>query len=537
MIHYLKTNLKSRVLVAFLAIGLIPYILIMLYFNYWVHNSLEKEQSLRLITQAKQSKNIIQNRLSQLQSELKFISSLEIFNDMITEDLDSRILRLLELKANIGEYERLTLYALDREFKVIASSHQNALNTRVKLTNTHSFVREGSLYIINPLLSSFNKKFLGYLVAKYPLENLNSFVIQPLNSSYEILQKSQLLKEKSSYISVEFQNLLKNYKLVYKMNEDFTLKLIFQSMLILFLILLIGSLLIYYFSKKLTREIVNPIVELTNISTEIVKSKNYDLKIESKSEDEIGALANIFNLLTMLQLEKIELLEKVSAASEAKSSFISGMSHELRTPLNAIIGFSQYLIAYENLNEEQSEIVQKIEKASLHLLSIINEVLDIAKIEAGKMDVNNSDIEIQKLLQESVDLVAPLAIEKKLSLELSSLKLNIVSDEKRLKQIVINLLSNAIKFTNEGYVKIQAQRVNNQLIISVKDTGIGISKENLKKVFKQFIQLRDSNSKASKGSGLGLSLSRNIAEALEIELVLKSDGEGKGTQAELIINL
>ena len=244
---------------------------------------------------------------------------------------------------------------------------------------------------------------------------------------------------------------------------------------------------------------------------------------------------SIASMIT-LQLEHIRLIERTRSASEAKSAFISSMSHELRTPLNAIISFTQYLLAYEEMAEEQQDILSHIEKSAHYLLGMINEVLDIAKIEAGKMQAHYETLDLRTLLQEVYAMSSVLAEDKGLRLTLdteSLLDSTIKSDPKLLKQILLNLISNAIKFTQNGEIKILAKSQGDTLFVHVIDTGIGISQENLAKLFEDFTQLENVMHTQHKGTGLGLSLSRKLAHLLDGELMLESEGESKGSEAIL----
>ena len=222
------------------------------------------------------------------------------------------------------------------------------------------------------------------------------------------------------------------------------------------------------------------------------------------------------------------------AASRSKSAFISNMSHELRTPLNAIIGFTQYLIEYEDLSEEQYDIVASIESSAQYLLNMINDILDIAKIEAGKMEAKIEDVKIVSLVKSIVEMLKQLAEQKGVELKFYtdiSEDTIVKTDSKMFKQIVVNLVSNAIKFTEKGYIEIKLYFDQDKLYVKVKDTGIGISKENLSKLFSDFTQVENVMQKKHKGTGLGLSLSKKMAHILGGDVLLDSEGEGKGSTA------
>jgi signal transduction histidine kinase len=210
------------------------------------------------------------------------------------------------------------------------------------------------------------------------------------------------------------------------------------------------------------------------------------------------------------------------------------MSHELRTPLNAIIGFSQYMMAYEELTDDQLDTVGKIEKAAVHLLGMINDILDIAKIEAGRMELHRVDLALGSVLQECMEMVAPMAEEKGLALTGSwdaGRRVVLHSDGKLLRQLFINLLSNAVKFTESGGVDVSMESGAEYVTVTVADTGIGIEPDALERAFDAFTQLENAQQAPYKGTGLGLSLSRQIVQTLGGELRLVSAGRGSGTRA------
>jgi signal transduction histidine kinase/CheY-like chemotaxis protein len=207
------------------------------------------------------------------------------------------------------------------------------------------------------------------------------------------------------------------------------------------------------------------------------------------------------------------------AATLAKNEFLANMSHELRTPLNAIIGFSDGLLERSNrhpLNDHQKDRLAKIKRSGEHLLSLINNVLDISKIEAREHKVIASVFDVAPLVQEVVDLVDPLLRNKpevvleNLCLESSPL---ISSDRDKIKQVLINLIGNAIKFTNRGRVTVRANVVDGRVLICVEDTGIGIAAEDLPHIFDKFYQVKQIRTSFD-GTGLGLSICKAFAELL-----------------------
>ncbi len=244
--------------------------------------------------------------------------------------------------------------------------------------------------------------------------------------------------------------------------------------------------------------------------------------------------------MIMLQLDRIRLIDRTMSASRAKSAFISNMSHELRTPLNAIIGFTQYMIAYEELNDDQLDTMGNIESSAHYLLGMINEILDIAKIEAGKMEAHIEDVNILELVQSSHAMLQPLAKDKNLQFDFIAENFEnkyYKTDPKMFKQIVINLLSNAIKFTQEGDVKLELFNSADTIFVRITDSGIGISKEDIKQLFNDFTQVENVMQKQHKGTGLGLSLSKKMANILGGDVTLVSDGVGHGTTSLFSIKI
>ena len=219
-------------------------------------------------------------------------------------------------------------------------------------------------------------------------------------------------------------------------------------------------------------------------------------------------------------------------ANKAKSTFLANMSHELRTPLNAIIGFTRIVRkkAAGALPEKQLQNLDKVLSSSEHLLGLINTILDIAKIEAGRMDVIPAKFNMSSLADQCANLATPLLkprvrLEKRVDATIGI----IFTDQDKIKQIVLNLLSNAAKFTHEGTIELSVQKVNEETIgISVTDSGIGVSKEALGRIFEEFQQADSSTTREYGGTGLGLAISRNLARLLGGDLVATSE-LGKGS--------
>jgi len=263
---------------------------------------------------------------------------------------------------------------------------------------------------------------------------------------------------------------------------------------------------------------------------------------EVTDQEEIRFYQAIATMI-MLQLDQIRLIAQTKAVSSAKSTFISHMSHELRTPLHTILSSTQYLIGYEGLSLPQQEKVATIESSADHLLGMINDILDLAQIEAGKVLVSlteQSSDQIIILVEEIITMLDVLAEQKgsKITLENRVPQVFYVNIDMRLmKQIIINLLSNAIKFTEDGNIVFILEICGEDLCIHIKDSGVGISSKNMESLFKDFTQIPNQGSTQKKGTGLGLVISRKLASLFNAGLTLESEGEGCGTTATLRLKL
>lgn len=229
-----------------------------------------------------------------------------------------------------------------------------------------------------------------------------------------------------------------------------------------------------------------------------------------------------------VQHELADARDKALAASRAKSDFLSQMSHELRTPLNAIIGFAELL--QEELGQEQQASLQAITGAGWHLLDLINEVLDLAKVEAGRLTVESKPVELSALLHDCLTLVAPLA--ERRAVRLAPLAAGqacwVMGDERRLRQVAFNLLSNAIKYNREqGEVSLHLERQANTMTLAVRDTGIGVSAEDQAKLFQPFSRV-GSKQKTEEGAGIGLSFTRQLLQLMGGDISLQSE-PGRGS--------
>jgi signal transduction histidine kinase len=262
----------------------------------------------------------------------------------------------------------------------------------------------------------------------------------------------------------------------------------------------------------LSWSLIGPIQNIDNRLAGIA-SGDFSGHVEVENRDELGALgANVNRMNEELRRLYLEL----EAASQHKSEFLANMSHELRTPLNAIIGFSQVLRdeMVGSVNPKQSEYLDDIISSGNHLLSLINDVLDLSKVEAGQVELDVHPFSLREALERGVVMVRERATEDGVRVAFEAApEIDVVDgDERRIKQVIFNLLSNAVKFTPAGgEVDVSAMRVNGEVRVSVADTGPGVDPEDHERIFEEFRQT-ESGLEQHEGTGLGLALSKRFVE-------------------------
>ena len=264
--------------------------------------------------------------------------------------------------------------------------------------------------------------------------------------------------------------------------------------------------------------------------TLIVRDISERVRQEEELREQAIALERTMTELTMANEELSRRQEDLERAMTARSRFYASMSHELRTPINAVLGYSTLLLEniYGALNEKQTEGIQRTQRAAKHLLELVNDVLDLSKIEAGKIDLRLQPVAFPSIIEELFVTVRPLADKygTKLSLEHDGNPINIVSDPRRLRQILLNLLSNAIKFGGAKPIRVQVSRAEDDGVsVAVIDQGEGIPPEDQERIFQEFVQL--GKTQLQEGTGLGLPISRRLAELLHGSLTIESEvGQG-----------
>ena len=233
--------------------------------------------------------------------------------------------------------------------------------------------------------------------------------------------------------------------------------------------------------------------------------------------------------------------EQAEAANHAKSSFLANMSHEIRTPMNAVVGMSELILA-EDCSEKVLDYASDIKDAGLNLLSIINDILDLSKVESGKMELVEEEYEVRKLVEDAVNLIQLQAEQKGLQVKLQMAKdipNKLSGDVGKIRQILINIINNSIKFTNEGWVGLEVsgkylEDDNYELRFDIRDTGIGIKDEDRKTIFDSFRQLDMNRNRKIEGTGLGLAITKQFVELMQGTIDLESE-YGKGTHFTILI--
>lgn len=357
--------------------------------------------------------------------------------------------------------------------------------------------------------------FMVRLLDQYYFKNLDKI------SSSKVSLVQSLEKKEDNGDVIEADVLLKDYNntevgyLEFKRPFDLHYKNTKEILFILILVSLLNLVVFFYFSRKWIYKPLKIITDVLETGNEIAIN---DLK---KEPGEFGYIGNLFeensNQRKQLELSK----KKAEESDKLKSSFLANLSHEIRTPMNAIVGFSD-LLNDPNLNEEvRSEYLKIIKKCGMNLVSIIEDLIEMSKIDSKQIIPNIKSVNLDTCLKELYETIyVTIPNDKKIELYLieneNSIQKNILTDEIKLKQVIVNLISNAIKYTEKGKVTFgyQVNEQNNTIVFTVKDTGLGIGEENLKIIFDRFRRIEDEFSAELSGLGLGLAISKAYVEML-----------------------
>jgi len=321
-----------------------------------------------------------------------------------------------------------------------------------------------------------------------------------------------------------------------------------KSLLLTIILLGVGFVIVYWLAERLQRQFTGPVEALVEGMEMVSVTQDYDLKLNVLSNDELGRLTNNFNDMLQQLKKRDEALKvkteetmllalKAEQANKAKSRFLANMSHEIRTPLNGVIGLIRRMGKLPLQPEEARSYLNNAGQASNDLLALLNDILDFSKMEADSLQLESAAIQMESFVQSSLISLVPLVEEKDISLtaNIQGAPTTFIADPLRLRQILINLVGNAVKFTHQGGVSVcigpcasHQNETDEWLEISVADTGIGMSDEQLERIFGAFSQADESTTRKYGGTGLGLNIAKRLIEIMGGELRVDSR-EGQGS--------
>ncbi len=657
-------SIKNKFILAILIASFIPFGLSIFY----VFTEVKKQFINQIINNQKAYIQSLQKRITKdfliLTTNIKLWSSNQILEDILVDDIDKRIQKYI---LNLTKTMKGDIIITNHDGKVVSSSLVPFLGKilpkdyiETYFTDLHKikYTKDFYIKISQPIFSNIDNKRIGYFIVLLKPDFFEDYTVSNNALSISIFHKDLKffvgkkpfkiisISEKGIYDIYDFiflytqinKNHLKNWFIILQLDKSYIFNPIKKVEFTFVIIFLLGSALILFISLLLTRRLVKPIEELTDLTVYISKTKDYNRRAKILSSDEIGLLAKSFNrmiaeiqkahkqiekenterlklftkLIDMinkisslkkeeemisviasdlktflnakdviftdkkdktgfyvkveggsingyiyvdldrkisneeknflesigkmlsLYFQNMELLRKSQEASRAKTIFLSNISHELKTPLNSIIGFAQLLKFLKKEDNEILKIADSIEISGKHLLEIINDILELIKIESNAVRIKKKQFNVNELINEVITIIKPLVEEKGLQLILDVPdNLIINTDYRMLKQIILNILSNGVKFTEKGYIKIHARQFGDKISFRITDTGIGIEKDKIDKLFLPFVRLEPVNK--YEGTGLGLVISKNYAKLLGGDIMVYSKGKNRGSTFEILI--
>ncbi len=672
MIGWFRRHMAVKLVLLIFLVGVVPYAAILVY----THVSEERLYTEHFYQEHRarmeQVAADVQRHMAQLNRELHFLAGSVVMDDLLIDDLDRRVASLLERYKAVYDLD-IDLFAIGLDGRVIAATdllqtgkpYARYRRFEAGLRSTSPVETEGGVLLLEvPVRAALGSdRIIGYLVMEYRSANLQRFnlrggpastlLFNPETGSsiggvlptFKISGDAGTAEMKRTvwfYRSLAPQ--LAGWYVGYRLDRALQRSLIENLNRLLALLLLFGVGVIAAAAFWFSRRIVAPLGVLQQQASDMVRTRQYSLPVESGRMDEIGRLAqafngmagdirsafealereNIFRLKRLTQMialfhrlmeteeesaclktalvelktlapeynvrftraeaaggmpslfvydfehetlkyygslvipgglaeeeqgffhavasmiaariDQIRAFHRLHRDSAAKTAFISHLSHDLRTPLHAILSQTQFLVGYGRLDAADLERVGSIEHAAQQLLKMVNDLLDLARLESGKFEPELETLsaaEAAEILDSVIMLLEPLAEQSALQLYRTGTipSVSVVADRRLLRQIMLNLLSNALKFTQQGSIVCRLEHGENRFCLSVADSGRGMTPQALEAVFEPFVQ--GQNGDSGRGSGLGLALSRRFARLFGAELSITSDGPGKGCTAAL----
>lgn len=375
----------------------------------------------------------------------------------------------------------------------------------------------------------------GLLFASY--KKTNEIFIPPLYDNPDNLTDSKYRFE-SGILTIENPIIYKDFKygiIITEVDSSILTDKIKEYVLIMIGVLTGMIILSFILARGLQKPISQPILELAKLTRKISKEGNYNIKIERKSNDEIGVLYEDFNNMLQQILNReaardkaeknlLEAKIKAEESDKLKSAFLANMSHEIRTPMNAILGFTELLTMPDSSisPEEKQNYIKLIHNSGNNLLQLIDDIIDISKIEAGQLKIVPKECDVNQTLMDIYESYHEIKKQKgkekiDLSVNLAETKQTIITltDPLRLTQIISNLIDNALKFTDEGFINFGCEiQKSDTLLFYVKDSGIGMDQKKKELIFERFRKIEDDKTKLYRGAGLGLAICKSLIELL-----------------------
>ncbi len=429
-------------------------------------------------------------------------------NELITD-------QLLDADGEIGAREFEEIEENVETFSQLLTDYQALIEQRVlnEDENFTSVVEIGQRIIAigSRIIEGANLSVEALIELRQTLENL----------------EDEFIAQSESLLALEADNLQRSQASVnIAIDQAFYLTLILLAVIVVIIVVVL---------RQFNRMVIRPVKQLSETATRL-KAGDFSVRSSFQSSDELGEFAAAFNDMAETIQKKIDEVNaarlEAERSSHVKSAFLASMSHELRTPLNAILNFTRFVVDGDlgELNEQQREILNEVLGSGKHLLNLINDVLDMSKIESGSLNLFvEQNVDVKALLEKTVSTGEGLLGDKPIRIvtDIQPDLPKICGDKKRILQIFLNIMSNACKFTDEGEITVRALQQNGEVMVSIKDTGIGIAPEDQSLIFEPFKQ-SSAGLRQAGGTGLGMPIAKSLSEAHGGRIWLQSE-YGVGT--------